>query len=356
MVYSDVRKPDIVVGSENDIMGTMISRSLGTEVVPFRREYHDDGAPAPRVDMNYTLTGYEEFEGEKALTVYRRRQLPDRNSVARYLASYPRVVANLTNSDTFGMGEVDVLYPYWISGRADHNPRNDRSEAIRLRDKGRGVEYVFDASLFMAAGANRILTFHPHFHREPGVIDVGGIEVVCLDAIPHMVRYGRDVLGMTDDCLVLNPDLKPERSGKYDIALEFAKRAGLNLGEMEKARLSPEEVQTKTRIDADGRDVLIVDDIASTLGTIKGAVRNIDGASRIDVMLVHAVLPQKGHSAVNELMSSDDYPVRTVTATHTIDSDISRIPVSDSVVDFYRKGNGNFSEYETVPSIDADDI
>jgi phosphoribosylpyrophosphate synthetase len=333
-----IKRPDILLVSENDILGTMIARAMECGyVVPFRREYHDDGAPAPKVDLNYTLTEYDKFRGKKVLTLYRRRQLPDRSSVARHLSNYPRVVFNLMDKDIFGADELDVLYPYWINGRADHNPRTDEDDAVKIRDKGRGMEYKFDAVMFKAAGASRIFTYHPHFHRGPGRTEVEGIEVICLNAVPSMVRYAKNELEITEDCLVVSPDLKPARAGKYDIALEFAKVAGLDSSHLEMSRTDDRQKRTKTKIDADGKDVLIVDDIGSTVGTVRTATQNIKNASRIDILFVHAVLPYSGLSAVNELLGSDDYPVRSVAATHTIASDISRIPIHEPLVDFYRE-------------------
>lgn len=336
-----IKKPEIIVG--NDMFGMMVGDALDIDkghYVSFRREYHPDGSPAPRVDLNYTLTDYNDFSGKKVLTVYRRRQLPTRDTVARHLVNYPRLVFNLSDPETFGAGEIDVLYPYWLTSRQDHNPRKDPDDTVRWRDRGRGIEYKFDARAFKSAGAGRVLTFHPHFHREPGVIEVEGLEVVCLDAVPSMVRYAREELGMDQDCLITNPDFKKAREGKYDIALEFAKVAELDCSHLEKSRLSEEEVDTKGYIDAKGRRVLIVDDIGSTFGTVANAESNITNAPRIDVLVVHAVLPNKGHSAANALMGSDN-PIKSISATHTIDSDFSRIPVHEEVAEFYR-GNSKY--------------
>ncbi|UCD02865.1 MAG: hypothetical protein JSV63_03740 [Candidatus Aenigmatarchaeota archaeon] len=329
------RNPDIVL-TNDDIFGYMLAEALDTKIAPFRREYHPDGAPAPRIDLNHTLTDYTDFKQRKILTSYRRRQLPDRDAVARHLTNYPRIIYNLTNPDTFDAEQVDVLWPYWINARADHNPKHDKDPSVRRRDAGRGMEYLFDALMFKAAGANRLLTFHPHFHREPGVIDVEGLEVVCLDAVPSMVRYARDEIGISDDCLVLNPDMKPAKEGKYDIALEFARTADLEIDHLTKQRLDSDATDTKGYIDAQGRDAAIVDDIFATFATVKGSVQNIHNVNRIYVIGVHPVLPRDGHSTARALISSDEYPVVDVVGTHTVDSDFSRIPVHDEVRKFYR--------------------
>lgn len=333
MSYREVRRPDIVL--QNDMLGVLIAQKLGTQLVPFRREYRPDGAPAPRVDLNYTLTDYNDFREKKVLTVYRRSQLPTRNDVARHLVNYPRIVYNLMDTDTFGAGEVDVLYPYWIDGRADHNPRTDPEEAVRFRDAGCGMEYKFDALMFKAAGAKRILTFHPHFHREPGIIDVEGIEVVCLDAVPGMVRYAKEKLGIGGDALIVNPDMKPRKQGKYDIAIEFARYGDFDLSHLEKNRIDVRTIETKTTLDAKGREVVIVDDIGSTFNTIVGAADNIYNAKSVDVIIAHPVCTPEGHKKAGALITRDEKRVRSIQGTHTIDSDFSKIPIQEEINEFY---------------------
>ncbi len=333
MSSREVRKPDIVV--LNDVWGNMIADSLDVPYVPFRREYQPDGAPAPRIDLNYTITNYDDFKGKKILTVYRRRQLPDRDDVARHLVNYPRIVYNLSDTETFDSDGIDVLYPYWLDGRADHNPKTDTDDAVRFRDAGRGIEYKFDALSFKAAGASRILTFHPHFHREPGIIDVEGIEVVCLDAVPSLVKYAKEKLGISGDALIVNPDMKPRKEGKYDIAFEFAKSGDFDLSHMQKTRIDSTKTHTKGTVNAKGREVLIVDDIGSTLSTVYGAADNIYNAKSVDILFVHSVLPSDGHKRANSMVSRDENRIRSIQGTHTIDSDFSKIPIHDEIKSFY---------------------
>lgn len=330
-----VKGPDITV-TNDDTFGFMLTRALGTKLVPFRREYHPDGAPAPRVDLTSgDITDYDGFSGRKVLTSYRRSQLPDRDAVARHLTNYPRIVANLTDPELFDVEQVDALYSYWINGRGDHNPRYDHDPAVKRRDAGRGMEFKFDARMFKAAGANRVLTFHPHFHREPGVINVEGLEVVCLDAVPSMVRYAQEELGIDGDCMVLNPDMKPAKKGKYDIAFEFASVADLDSDHLMANRTGEESKETIGEVDAQGRQVLIADDMLSTLGTVRSAIPLIKNPAGIYVMAVHAVLPRVGHSSTYSLISSEEYPVRDIVAAQTINSDFSKVPVHDVVGDFY---------------------
>lgn len=326
---------DIVVG--NDMLGMMIADELGVPKLNFVRYYHPDGAAAPTVDMRYGINDYESVEGKELLTVYRRKWMPTRDEVSRHMLNYFRLVHNLVNEETFNAEAVDVLFPYWISGRQDHNPRHDPDPDVRRRDKGRGVDYKSDATFLEAAGARRVLTFHPHFHREPGTIKVNGLEVVCLDAVPAMVKFAVDELGISGDCLVVTPDLKPAKEGKYDIAKAFAELAEREYGAVGGVRVSADDKVATTELDAEGRDVVIVDDIFSTLSTIESGVRNIRNPRRVDVIGVHGVFTRDaGINRVNRLLHDPDSPVGSITCTHTIEGPYAKIPIWDEVADFYK--------------------
>ncbi len=315
---------DFVVGYAADFFGKSLADALGCEFIPFRNEYYPEGSPAPRIAADY-----KEIEGSHVLTVYRRRQLPDRNTMCRFLANYPKVVWSLSDHETFNAVKVDVFHPYFILGRQDHNPKTDKDQNLRRRDAGKDVGYRYEVRLFR--GCNRILTFHPHFHREPGEIEVESVHLVCLDAVPAMVKYAKD-MGISDDCLVVSPDLSDDG---YSIAKSFAERAGLEFVYIEKQRFGPDHTQQANEIDAEGRDVVIVDDIATTLGTVQGAINAIRNPGEMDAFFVHAVLPQKGHTRAQSLTRGGGGPLRSISATDCIDSDFSSISIIDEIVKFY---------------------
>ena len=208
---------------------------------------------------------------------------------------------------------------------------------MRRRDQGVGVEYKNDALFFKAAGAKRILTFNPHFHRKHGVTNVRDIEVVCLDAVPSMVDYAKKEYGIDKgEWLIVNPDLKPSRRN-YDIALEFARYAKLPTEYLEMARSdgSAKIIQGDS-IDAKGRNVIIVDDISSTFGTIETAIRHIKNPGRVYAMVVHCPLPREGLTKARNLLRDSDCPLKDIVATHTIDSVFSKISIHHEIVEYYR--------------------
>lgn len=321
-----MEKPEYVIG--NDIFAGGVANSLGKcKLIEFRREYYIDGEPAPTVNFDY------ELDGKHVLLVYRRRQRPTRNDVARHITNLLMLIYNLKHQ--YNVGELDVLYPYYIFGRQDHNPRNDPKPEIKERDRGKSVGYKFIAESFKSIGAERIITFNPHFHRDESVIEIEGLPVICLSAVPKLAEYAEKLMcdGMLKrDSVVLSPDFK----GNV-LAKEFAKLTGLEYfeSEIKKNRINDRKTIHNKIHDMKCRDVVIVDDILSTMGTCEGAINSLKNTGDIDIFAVHPVLPPEGHDKAQSLIGSGK--VRRIIATNTIDSDYSRVDISGEVAKVYEK-------------------
>ena len=88
--------------------------------------------------------------------------------------------------------------------------------------------------------------------------------------------------------LVIGPDAESERW-----AARAAELLGTDYDVLEKTRVSAKEIHIRPReLDAKGRDVLIIDDIVSTGGTIMEVIKSLkaQGAGRITAACTHAVL------------------------------------------------------------------
>lgn len=322
---------DFIVGYSNDFFGNTLAAKLGCEFRAFRNEYYPDGSPAPKIAAEY-----KEIEGKHVLIVYRRKQLPERNSVCRFLANYPRVLRSLLDPETFNAAKVDVFHPYFILGRQDHNPKTDDDPNVKRRDKGKDIGYKYEIGLFK--GCNRLITFHPHFHREPGEFEESGVHIVALNAVPAMVKYAKE-MGMHNS-IVVSPDLSGGKNGNrngYSIAKSFAEHAGFEFMCIESERQDSMNKNPRNRIDAGKREIAVVDDIASTLGTLKGALDNIDNPGEMDALFVHAVLSKDGHERAQSLTRGSGGPLRSISATNCIDSDFSSMDITDEIVKFYKR-------------------
>lgn len=319
---------DFVIGYQADTFGPYLADKLNCKFRPFKNVYYPEGAPVAVV-----LADYEEIEGKHVLTVRRNEQISDRNKVCRLLLNYPRVAMNLKR--IFRASKVDVFHPYFVLGKQDHNPRTDENPRIRRDDKGKDLGYLYEVSLF-AGKCDRLLTFHPHFRREPGEFELEGVNIVALDAIPAMIRH-TDKLGISPDALVVSPDLSGGNvdDDKYIMARDFAERTGRKFCYLKSKRQGPDAKDT-AQFDAMGKDVIIVDDSAITLSTLESAKDSIQNHGKIDTLAVHGVLPEDGYRKVSELTRGGG-PIRNFCATDTVRSDFSSMSIVDVLVEFYRR-------------------
>ena len=164
------------------------------------------------------------------------------------------------------------------------------------------------ANLLVAAGADRVITLDLHAGQIQGFFD---IPVDHLFAGPVVMDYFRTLDGL-NDLTVISPD-----AGGVERARAYAKRLDAGLGIIDKRR-ERANVSEVLRIigDVDGRDVLIVDDIVDTAGTLtQGAQALVDaGARKVYATCTHAVLsgPAIGRiqdSPIEELVVSDTIPL-----------------------------------------------
>jgi len=101
-----------------------------------------------------------------------------------------------------------------------------------------------------------------------------------------------------------------------------------------KKRLGDSHVEVRPReANASGRDVLIVDDIISTGGTIVEAVRILQsqGARRIQVACTHPIL------APGALEKIKETGVQDVVATDTVPSPISHVSVAPLIAEHVKE-------------------
>jgi phosphoribosylpyrophosphate synthetase len=314
--------PDVVIGRE--AFSRRLAEDLECRYREFRHEYHPDGEPAPRI-----MADYDTVEDKHVVLVLRGSQLPDYTRISRNMHNFSRHVGNL--SYVYGAKTVDVLMPYLWLGRQDKDPKNDDDPMVRERDQGRDVGFEWLARDFKAQGANRIITLNPHFHRNDTPINIEGLDVIPLSGVPALARYAKKLYKdglMTDDHCLAGPDL-----GSDPLLQEFSELTGKDFRLLEKSRTDGEIVRGNSTLDAEGRDVLMIDDIFATLGTIESGIDNIENCGNVDCFGVHGVFPREGFDRANILKRKN---VRRFVTTDTIDTDYSKASVIPEIVDFYR--------------------
>jgi len=317
----------------HDDFGKRLAAGLGCEYREFRDEYYPDGEPCPRI-----LADYEELLDRDILVAARLKSPMTTFGILSYLHDLNRITNSLTDKLLYSARSVDVLLPYFVLGRQDHNPRSDRSEVVRKRDKGKDVGYRNIFKDLEARDVRRILTFTPHFDRsgEGSQVyrEIGrGIEVYRLPGVNTLARYFKD--RMSPETIVINPDMA---AGK--LAVEFARLTGARFRYgFDKKRKTDIEVEVEGKLDAEGSDVVVVDDIASSGSTLVGAIDSLENAGTIYLAVVHPVLPEmaapeKGYRLIKSLLA--EKRIGDFVATDTIDSEFSKASIVQDVVNYYK--------------------
>ena len=176
--------------------------------------------------------------------------------------------------------------------------RQDRKDQPRVPITAKLV-----ANLLVAAGANRVLTMDLHAQQIQGFFD---IPVDHLYAAPVMYDYLRSQ--KFKDLVVVSPDV-----GGLKMAYAYAQTLDGGLAIVAKRRKSATEVESMAVIgEIRGHDVLLVDDLTETAGTLSQAANLLKrkGAKRIVAAVSHAILNEVGidrlrNSAIDELITTD---------------------------------------------------
>lgn len=167
---------------------------------------------------------------------------------------------------------ITAVMPYYGYGR------QDRKVQPRVPITAKLV-----ADLLTAAGVHRVLTMDLHAGQIQGFFTT---PVDHLYAAPVLLRFFEE--RRLGDAVVVSPD-----AGGVERARAFAKRLGSPLAFIDKRRTGPNEAKVMHIVgDVEGRDVIIVDDMIDTAGTLTQAVPALleKGAKRIFASCTHPVL------------------------------------------------------------------
>ncbi|MEW6387632.1 MAG: ribose-phosphate pyrophosphokinase [Thermodesulfobacteriota bacterium] len=166
--------------------------------------------------------------------------------------------------------------------------RQDRKVAPRVPITAKLV-----ADLLSTAGAHRVLTVDLHVGQIQGFFD---IPVDNLYASPVMIPYIRE--NFNDDLAIVSPD-----AGGVPRARAYAKRLAATLGLIDKRRDAPGKAKAMHLIgEVLGKEVVILDDIVDTGGTLTQAAEVINGhgALNVNACCTHAVLSGPAVERVKE--------------------------------------------------------
>ena len=169
-------------------------------------------------------------------------------------------------------GRINAVIPYYGYARQDRKTRSREPITAKLV-----------ADLLTKAGADRVVTMDLHAGQIQGFFD---IPVDHLTAIPLLAEYFKDILGK--NTVVVSPDL-----GGVTRVRNFANILDLPIAIIEKRRPKANVAEVMNVIgDIEGKNVILVDDMIDTAGTICEAATVLKrfGAKKVYGCATHGVL------------------------------------------------------------------
>jgi ribose-phosphate pyrophosphokinase len=192
---------------------------------------------------------------------------------------------------------INVVIPYFGYARQDRKDRPRVAIAAKLI-----------ANLISAAGATRIMACDLHADQIQGFFD---IPVDHLDGSYIFVPYLKSL--KLNDIMFATPDV-----GGIKRARSFAKFFNAELAVCDKFRKEANKVSSMRLIgEVEGKDVVLVDDLVDTAGTIckAAALMKEKGAKSVRAVCTHPVLSGNAYenienSVLEELAVSDTIPLK----------------------------------------------
>ena len=277
----------------NDDFGERLAKKIAAKAVKFEKRIFPDGEVCPRL--------MSPVSADEAIIINRMTLPIDPNG---YFLETLLLAKNLIGH---GIKNVDVVMPYFVYGRQD-----------KVFRPGEPSSAKFILDLFEKTGVRRFYTVTSHAQRHKEILDLSDMPAYNINGLIPIAEYLKKKK-------FKNPIfIGPDQGSEY-----FAKTVAGILGYKHdlfyKTRdKKTGEVTMTSDIDLKGKEVILVDDIVSSGGTLINAI-NIakkNGAKEVYVYVVHLV-SDKGIKNIAP-------QVKEFFCTDTISSKISRI----SVVDF----------------------
>lgn len=217
--------------------------------------------------------------------------------------------------------------------------RQDRKDQPRVPITAKLI-----ANLLVAAGANRVLTLDLHATQIQGFFDIPFDHLYASPVIYDYLEGQSYINNLT----VFSPDV-----GGLKRAQSYATLFDCPLGFIAKRRISAEVVEATSLVgEVEGRDILIVDDMTETAGTLTAAAKILKskGAKSVRAAVTHAILTETAYDRLSEhwldeLIITDstppderykEYPITVLTIGHLLTEAILRIHNNMSVTSLFK--------------------
>jgi len=293
----------IFSGMNNKILSNRICKSIGCELGRSETEVFPDGEMIVRID--------DDVRGRDCYIIDSTFRPVNDNlmELLIYIDCLKRASAK----------QIVAVLPYFGYGRQDR------------KDKGRTpITAKLVANQIAAAGADRVLTIDLHAAQIQGFFD---IPVDHLHASQVFNKYFKSIREELGDLCLVSPDV-----GNVKVAESYANELDADIVIINKRRKSGSQVEMGQIIgDVNGKNILMVDDMISTAGTVEKAARLVmdNGAKSVRVAATHALfvdpaIERLSDPIFTQVISTDTIPAgnRTDVVEH-LGSKYTELSVAD---------------------------
>lgn len=268
----------IFTGNANPQLAEEIAKYLGVPLGDSRVDHFSDGEI--HVKINESVRGADVF-------IIQPTSSPVNENIMELLIMIDAVRRASAR-------RITAVLPYYGYARQDRK--------TRARDP---ITAKLVANLLFASGTRRVITMDLHAGQIQGFFD---IPVDHLPGVPILAQYFLN--NKIENALVVSPDL-----GGVTRARDLAERIGAPIAIIDKRRPEPNVAEVMNVIgDVEGRNIIMIDDIIDTAGTIVQGAKSLKdrGANDIYICCTHPVLSGPALSRLEES------PIKEIIVTNTI--------------------------------------
>ena len=287
----------VLAGPASEELGRSVAEKLGLPLLGAEFKVFPDG------ESKFTLS--EKVSGRSVLLIQSTHAPVDQHLFQLLLASH-----QLSEEGA----KVTAVVPYLAYARQD-------KEFL----PGEGVTLGVIAHLMRSMGVRRLVTVD--IHSAEGLA-LFSFPTYSVSAVPSLVDYAKEELDLKDP-VVISPDFGGSKRTEA-----FAQLYGAKFLQLSKTRdRTTGDVSVKeSRLEVEGKEVVIVDDIISTGGTVGAAAEAVlkQGARRALAICVHGLFVG---DALQRLESAS---VEPVVCTNTVPGKYSKVDVADALASHLR--------------------
>ncbi|MCF0120266.1 MAG: ribose-phosphate pyrophosphokinase [Oscillospiraceae bacterium] len=273
----------IFAGNANKPLAEAICRGMGTKL--------GDSEVKAFADGEVSVSIYESVRGSDVFIIQ-----PTCGPVNNHLMELLIMIDAFKRASA---GRITAVIPYFGYARQDRKAKSRDPISAKLV-----------ANLITSAGADRVLTMDLHASQIQGFFDIPVDNLLGskLFADYYIKKFGYG----SEDAIVVSPDV-----GSVARARTFSQRLGLGLAIVDKRRERANESEVMNIIgNVEGKNVILLDDMVDTAGSICGAARalkEIGKAKEIFACASHGVLSDPAidrinASCISEMLLTDSIP------------------------------------------------